>query len=298
MEHFIPGEPERRPDEVVACVRRSAAMRETERDIMIHSLVVVQMDASARPTCDEVLRGASFQLRIPVHLLRVSKLRPAMFLLRFEAQAQRNAALGQEALVFGRSRLHLMPWTRQFGATTSKLFYRIRVCIEGVPSHAEHAEAVSQLFDGNTFVESIDHEKLSEDERACFCVWIRTGDPDTIPRTGTIRMEEPSQLSEEFCSGLGDEAEQDGPALMLNYKVIIHVDRVVDYTALPSSPYRSYDSGVSGIPDDVPEVEWPVQHHFDWRLGVPDGYPVQRRVPVHEHLGERRRDRSPPGGGN
>jgi len=48
MEYFIPGEPERRPNGVVACVRRSPAMREAERDIMIHTLVAVQMDASAR----------------------------------------------------------------------------------------------------------------------------------------------------------------------------------------------------------------------------------------------------------
>ena len=38
-----------------------------------------------------------------------------------------------------------------------------------MPSHAEQMEAVSQLFDGNTFVESIDLDKEKEDERACFC---------------------------------------------------------------------------------------------------------------------------------
>jgi hypothetical protein len=137
MEFFIPGEPERCSSGVVACVRRSAAVREAERDIMIHAMVAVQMDGAARLDCGTVLRGAADLLRIPEHSLQVSKLRSATFLVCFEAQAQRNTALGREVLVVGRTRLHLMPWTRQFGASACRLFYRVRVCIEGVPPHAE-----------------------------------------------------------------------------------------------------------------------------------------------------------------
>jgi len=262
--------------------------------------VAVQMDGAARLDCGAVLRGAADLLRIPEHSLQVSKLRFATFLVRFEAQAQRNAALGREVLVVGRTRLHLMPWTRQFGASACRLFYRVRVCIEGVPPHAEQMEVVSQLFDRRTFVECVDHEKASEDERACFCIWVRTGDPDAIPRDGTLQLEEPPEFAEEVLGGFGDPAAlggQDGPARLLDYKVFLHVDRVLDYSSPPTSSYQCYESAVSGIPDDEPEVDWPVHHLFVWRLGVPDGYPVQRRVPVQEHLGERRRDRSPPGGG-
>jgi len=297
MEYFIPGEPERRPNGVVACVRRSPAMREAERDFMIHTLVAVQMDASARLSCEAVKQGASNQLRLPEHLLQVSKLRPATYLLRFETRQQRNAALGRELLVFGRSRLHLMPWTRQFGASASNMFYRARVCIEGVPPHAEQIEVVRQLFDRRTFVQSVDHEKATEDEKACFCVWVACGDPDSIPRDGTLQVEELPEFAAEVFGEQSGSAAHVGAAQLLNYRVFLHVDRVVDYTTPPRSSYHSYASVRSGIPDDEPEVEWPLQHRFVWQLGVPDGYPVQKRVPVHERLGERRRDRSPSGGG-
>ena len=62
---------------------------------------------------------------------------------------------------------------------------------------------------------------------------MRTGDPDTIPRDGTLRVEEPPEFAEEFFGGLGQMVEREGPVQLLNYRVILHVDRVIDYTAPP-----------------------------------------------------------------
>jgi len=42
---FVPGEPERRPTTVTACAGRTAAIREAERDLELHSLIGVQLDA-------------------------------------------------------------------------------------------------------------------------------------------------------------------------------------------------------------------------------------------------------------
>ena len=53
---------------------------------------------------------------------------------------------------------------------TSKLPYRVRVCIEGIPAHATNLETVSKLFSAKTVIDRIDTEKLKEEERACVCV--------------------------------------------------------------------------------------------------------------------------------
>ena len=53
---FIPGEPERRPSRVVACAGRMAAIREADRDLELHSLVGVQLDARRWLTCNQVHR--------------------------------------------------------------------------------------------------------------------------------------------------------------------------------------------------------------------------------------------------
>ncbi|RLN24500.1 hypothetical protein C2845_PM07G34430 [Panicum miliaceum] len=222
----------------MAYVWRSAAVREAERDVSIHALVAVQMDAAARLTCDVVRREVFGQLRISELQIQVSLLRPATFLLRFDVPVQRNAVLSRDVLAIGHSRLHLMPWTRHFGASASKLFYHVRVCIEGVPPHAEQIEAVSQLFDRRTFIECIDFEKEMEDERACFCVWVRMGDLDTIPRDGMLQVEEPLGYAHEAVDGFADLGGQHGPALLLSYRVILHIDRVADYNSPPSSSHR------------------------------------------------------------
>ena len=61
----IPGEPERCPSRVTACAGRTVATREAERDLELHSLVAVQLDARQRLTCDQVHHDLVRQLRIP-----------------------------------------------------------------------------------------------------------------------------------------------------------------------------------------------------------------------------------------
>jgi len=154
-----------------------------------------------------------------------------------------------------------MPWTRQFGAkATSKLKYRVRVCIEGVPAHAVDIDTISKLFSAETVIDRIDTEKKREEEWACIYVWITTKDPDSIAIEGTLRLEEPVEFSEEehneFFMRLGD-ADMDlpevrpGVATLLDYEVMLHIDEVWDFTTPPSSPsWKSYDSDISGIPAD------------------------------------------------
>jgi hypothetical protein len=93
---------------------------------------------------------------------------------------------------------------------------------------------------------------------------------------------------------------------VLDYEVLVHVDRVLDYVPLPGSPSdRSYHSSTSGLPEDELKEEWPVCRRFIWKLGVPDPddadrwAPMHRRVSAFERLDDRGRDRSPPppGGG-
>lgn len=190
--------------------------------------------------------------------------------------------------------------------SASKLQYRVRVCIEGIPAHAENVET-SQLFQAPTFIETADMEKTTEDERACMCVWVWTTDPDSIAIEGLLSLEEPVEFTEEqhndFFTRLGNmelPEVHNGPAGMLDYEIFLHVDRVVDYTPpTPSPSWKSYESETSGIPDDSVEEEWPVRHSFVWKLGVPDRQRTPpRRVSVQDRLGDRRRDRSPPGGSN
>ncbi|CAO1943969.1 unnamed protein product [Urochloa humidicola] len=301
---------EERPSHVAAGVRRTDAIREDERALESFGLIAVQADAGVRLETARVRQEAARQLHVPIFELGARRLSAASFLLRFDSEQQRNRAYRHGKLNVGPVRLQILPWMRQVGACAElfKFFYHVRVCIEGVPEHARHPEAVAGLFPRPSFIDDLDCDMEKAEEEECYRLWIWTTDPAAIATTATLHVEEPVTLPQEgYAEGLVDLGMPMGalrfePALAMDYEVIIHIDRVLDYTP-PSaeSSRRSRDSPVSGIPVEELEESWPARHPFPWTLGVPDGVSrretVQRRVSVHDRLGDRSRDRSPPRGG-
>ncbi|CAN6233359.1 unnamed protein product [Urochloa humidicola] len=299
---------EDRPGHVAAGVTRTAAIRGEERALETFALLAVQVDGGVRLDSARVRAEAAHQLQVPVGDLGVSRVSPACFLLRFDGQHQRNSAYRLGKLTIGHVRLQLLPWKRQVGARAElfKFYYHVRLCIEGVPVHARQPEVVASLLPRQSVVDDLvcDMEKAEEEE--CYRLWIWTSDPAAIATTGTLHIQEPFPPPEELYA---DSMEEPGmptfgsePAKALDYDVLIHIDRVMDYSP-PSarSPRRSYDSPISGIPDEELEESWPGRHPFPWSLGVSDGVsrqpPASRRTSVHDRLGGRGRDRSPPRGG-
>ena len=113
---FTSGEPGLRPSRVTVCAARTVVIGDAERDIQLHSLIGVQLDATLRMSCEQVHRDVFRQLNIPGYAVEVTMLKAATFLLRFAQPAMRNTALGRRQLTAGGTRLHVMTWTRQFGA--------------------------------------------------------------------------------------------------------------------------------------------------------------------------------------
>ncbi|CAN6374364.1 unnamed protein product [Urochloa humidicola] len=252
-----PGDTSLRPRAVLAAAPRTQAIRDEERDLELHTLVAVQRDAHVPLTCADVLRDAPRQLRIPQYELGVEGLSKATFLLRFASPAARNAALAIRSFAVANSELNIMPWSRRIGARVGKLRYRARVCLEGVPRHARNAAAIAQLFSNPSFVDEVNCPVEKEEARFCFNVWVWTDAPTDLA-----------------C------------------KVLIHLDRVLDYTPPSASQGRSsFECDISGIPD------YPEKFDFDWFLGVPDGDRPITRPPVRARLGGTG-DRSPPRGGD
>lgn len=222
---------------------------------------------------------------------------PATFLLRFESTDLRNAALANGGFYPSGASLRFMTWSRRFGATAGSLNFRARVCIEGLPGHAHQAETVAQLFITPSFVDEVDDNVEKEEEKSTFNLWIWTDAPSDLAVEGTLQIEEPIQLSDDFYLRLGNmelPSVREEAAKMLNYKVLIHLDCVIDY----SPPVNPVQVGF-GRPEDELTAQWPASYSFSWYLGVVDGLPPEgrpRRVSAHERLGGRR-DRSSPHGG-
>ncbi|CAN6237507.1 unnamed protein product [Urochloa humidicola] len=153
----------------------------------------------------------------------------------------------------------------------------------------------------------MDCEMEKPQEEECLRMWIWTSNPDGIATIATLQIEEPVTLPEESYADSSMELDMPkgvlriGPAETMDYDVTIHVDRVLDYTMpAPSPSHRYSDSLISGYLDDEVQESWPERHPFAWKLGVPDDHfePVPQRLSVHDRLGPRGRDRSPPHGGS
>ncbi|RLN08018.1 hypothetical protein C2845_PM11G16480 [Panicum miliaceum] len=139
-------------------------------------------------------------------------------------------------------------------------------------------EIVLQLLPKQSFINEVVYERETEDELGCYVLWIWCLDPDAIAKAGTLRIVEPVEPPADYFERVGNmewpELRTEAAA-MLGYPVFIHLNRVLDYSSPPGSlSHQSYESDISGVPNDEPDVEWPVRHRYSWRLGVMDG---QRR---------------------
>lgn len=288
-------------------VARSDVVRDEEYRLETFALLATQLDGWVRLDAVLVQWESARQLRVPPSTLKVSRLSGATFLLLFDTQQQRNAARLRGSVRFGHTGLQLLPWTRHVGASSdlARFNFHVRPCIEGVPSHARFAQCIASLLSPTSFIddEFCDAEKPEEED--CFRLWLWTRTPEDIAMTGTLDVEEPVTMPQEgyveYEMGMPMGAMRIDAAEALTYEVIIHVDRVLDYSPLPDSPsHQSVHSPTSGLPDEFLEEEWPVGQSFTWSLGVPDGNgrrSLVRRVSVHDRLGDRGRDRSLPRGG-
>lgn len=118
----------------------------------------------------------------------------------------------------------------------------------------------------------------------------------SIGTKGTLRIEEPDdQTSSAFhMLHAGLEAPppvRSGPVKLLTYPVLLHLDRVHDYSytepAFTSDSFDSSNSDVSGIPFDSSfDTDRVVKWRYNWEMDIEDGAPPPPapRRPVHDRL--------------
>lgn len=208
----------------------------------------------------------------------------------------RNAAIQhQGALTIGRVSFMLVPWSRFRRASTSRLLYKARVCLENVPKHAWDVESVKNLFDPASIIDSIDPEVRCEEETGCFRLWVWLADVEKLRTRGILELEEPRELASPDMHfpelGMLEEVpERWGQVPLLGHEVLIHLDRVIDFSSPPdSSPdsNRSSNSVTSGLPSAMDmTADCPAKWGYRWFFGFEDGDfpPPPPRASAHSRL--------------
>ncbi|KAE8801142.1 hypothetical protein D1007_23247 [Hordeum vulgare] len=160
-----------------------------------------------------------------------------------------------------------------------------------------------------------------QEESASCCAWVWVEDPTKIATRGTLSVEEPldqasasfhgrflESFQRRFLENLCDEPSRSEPVSLLAYPILIHLDRIHDFSVEPvDPPFRgspaSSHSDTSGIPiDDLgsPPRDESAKWHYRWNLHFEDGTfpPRQQRGPVHSCLNfDGRNDQDGPGDG-
>jgi hypothetical protein len=271
---FPPGDVDMRPPLVLAAAARTQEMKAAERGLELSTLIAVRRDSYVPVSCAVVLRDAPRQLHAPEMEMEVEGLSKVMFLLRFASLARRKEALAARSFQVGNCMLNLMPWSRRIGDSVGNLKYRTRVCLEGVPRHVRNAAAVAQLFRNPSFIDETDYPMEKKAERFCYNVWVGMSAPNDLALEGTLQLEEPVIHSDEYLFRMGDLEIPDSraaPAETFDYNVLIHLDRVLDYSPPKSPEHTSFKSDTSGIPSvDPPTSQYPVRFDYTWHLGFRD----------------------------
>jgi hypothetical protein len=126
----------------------------------------------------------------------------------------------------------------------------------------------------------IDTNINSKEESACCRVWVWMEDVGKLARRGKLDLEEPLEVDSPLLHfpELGIEAgalSRRGPLKTLSYDVILHLDRVLDYSSSPpSSPdsHVSFHSDVSGMPSEISmSPACPTTWGYRWFLGFEAG---------------------------
>lgn len=285
-----------RPPLVTAAVPRSAVLAVEESSWSRHAVVAAMVGFQPDWQLSGVARAFAARFGVELAEIKVSVFAPHEFLVFFNDNRKRDEAVRiQGALTLGSVSFHISPWSRFRLASPVQMRFKVRVCLEKVPKHAWSWDCVRGLFDHAVIFDSVDSTTFSEEETACFNIWVWMETVEKLATKGVLQLEEPREVASpgRHFPELGifeEEQPRWGPVSLLEHKVLIHLDRIWDYTLKPGSSSESYmrdHSDTSGMPSDVMmSEEYPEKWHYRWNLDWEDGNfpPPPPRPSVHGRL--------------
>ncbi|KAM0918589.1 hypothetical protein ACQ4PT_008744 [Festuca glaucescens] len=285
---------EDRPALVRVAALRSAAIAEEERRLTRLGVVAVIVGWCPDMELPDVARAFARHFRLLEDVVQVTLLALGEFLIVFSTVAARNATVQwQGAVPFDRVLFMVSPWSRFRKATAGRLSYKVRVYSEGIPPSAHNWEVVKGLFDSSVIFDSIDNSLNSKEDSACFKVWVWMANVGSLARRGMLDLEEPLEVDSPLLHFpelgiLADRPVRSGPVKTLSYNIILHLDRVLDYSGSPSSSPESHASfhiNVSGLPSETSSTpEYPITWGYRWYLGYEAVTFPPSRASAHSRL--------------
>uniref|UniRef100_A0A8I6Y4C2 DUF4283 domain-containing protein n=1 Tax=Hordeum vulgare subsp. vulgare TaxID=112509 RepID=A0A8I6Y4C2_HORVV len=265
-------DPSRRPRESRSTTVLSPALDQAVFFLRSHAVTITAADGVNISSPMAVGKALEAQLSVPVHSLRATAHHPEHFFVTFTQPAHQVNAVRRGSIRIDGACFNISPWHEHDLATFDSLLLHVRVVIEKVPMHLWSVEGAEEILGRRVRVDRLDSRTLERGHTKTFACWVWARDVADIPTSHTLGV---------LPRGAGRVEEMEGfsppdrrvapPPASAEYSMLIHVDRVEDWTQPSPRSSRSARSGLPSSGSDDESSPFPLVAPASWTLGVEDG---------------------------
>ncbi|CAO2170287.1 unnamed protein product [Urochloa humidicola] len=226
--------------------------------------------------------------------LTVSVHQPEPFLIRFEQSAHCDEARRRGRFNGGGIEICLRRWRSLENAFGQRLFFRVRLYLDGIPEHAWTLDIVERVIGTRCALQCINTDLVQPSDTRHIDLWAWTANPSAIPKKIWLAFtHRPSDRSTARVVVVNERWQPERWQQGVRYKVFLHVGLVEDYTAAADDLQGAVNN---------PGAFTPICRPYTWYYGVEDGapasmaarYPIRLPRPPREPEVDRR-DTTTPG---
>ncbi|KAK1682644.1 hypothetical protein QYE76_043492 [Lolium multiflorum] len=272
MLRSVPSRPAPRRDSSRAptVIVTDRALDNEARSLRSRGVIVKAMEQPH--TANPLLVGKELEaaLRLPPHILRVTKHHPEAFFVKFDYPKHRDDALRLGRITVDGQPFLLQPWREADHAVHQTWTLHVRVCVERMPLHMWNIKGAQDVLGRHVLVDRLDSRTYGQENTAIFSCWVWCWDLAHIPSSHPfIAFPEGSGRVEEMLGYSPPTRQVAPPPNGLLFDALIHIDLVEDWR-VPDR--RTPSSGQSGLPSSSSEDEppYPAIQPYTWVMTVPD----------------------------
>ncbi|CAN6333269.1 unnamed protein product [Urochloa humidicola] len=183
---------------------------------------------------------------------------PESFLVICSSQDARDRVLAASPAPLAATHLSLRPWTRLVRASSTVLYFKVGLELDGIPEHAWDLGTASKLLARHAWVERLEQATASKEDMSTFKLTAWTKDPHAIPASKLLSIVEPElpvvYSDEDMQRIFGNLEPYLRQKIVMDYPINIHLRSIADFrprtpSSSEPSPSEDGDSGPDGNPD-------------------------------------------------
>nr|TKW03954.1 hypothetical protein SEVIR_7G077200v2 [Setaria viridis] len=201
-------------------------------------------DAGARDIASLIIR----ELHLRPGDIAVTLHQPEPYLVRFDSAAHTAEARRHGRFTGGGIDIYLRPWRSLMHALGFRIFYRVRLYLDSIPSHTWTLEIVERVIGHKCALQHIVTDLIQPADSRHIELWAWTVDPSEIPKKVWLAFTHSPAAKFSIFSRQGT-----------RYEVFIHMPLLEDYTAAA----RNLQQAVDNL-----ESITSVRRRYEWRYGL------------------------------